>query len=136
MQVAHLRAACGDANETTVIVTVDETCEFERLPQRYPSICASYVMRVYPFNSERSETGFVCVARGFLFAYLVFQVVIGYLLVRVPSLKSGVATTANEHGRWLRSVDRSVDRTNTVIIGVLARIQVFAHIGVLAEGCG
>ncbi len=52
-QLSHLRAACDDRSETTVVIMVDETCR-EALPERLLSTCGLNGVRIYPLNSPRS----------------------------------------------------------------------------------
>ncbi|CAM9390189.1 unnamed protein product, partial [Hapterophycus canaliculatus] len=54
-QISHLRAACEDPSETTVLFMVDEVCQRPGVPKGMPAACAKNVVRIYPFNTASPE---------------------------------------------------------------------------------
>lgn len=54
-QVSHLKAACEDTSERTVLFITDETCVFRQLPSGLPPACWPNVVRHYPYNAPRWE---------------------------------------------------------------------------------
>lgn len=53
LQVSHLKAACEDTSERTLLVITDELCSKRSLPVGVPSACWPNVVRHYPFNADR-----------------------------------------------------------------------------------
>ncbi|CAM9294234.1 unnamed protein product, partial [Hapterophycus canaliculatus] len=53
-QASHLKAACEDESENTVIVIVDETCQWSTRRRNVPLECSNFV-RIYPSNIVRWE---------------------------------------------------------------------------------
>ncbi|CAM9626304.1 unnamed protein product [Scytosiphon promiscuus] len=51
-QASHLKAACEDESETTVLMVVDETCQYRAQPRKVPVECSNFV-RIYPSNIIR-----------------------------------------------------------------------------------
>jgi len=53
LQEEHLTAACEDRSETTLLVIIDETCRWDPLERKLPTVCLTNVARTYPSNVAR-----------------------------------------------------------------------------------
>lgn len=53
IQESHLRAACDDKDETTIMVITSEACGKINLPGGVPPACGANVVYTYPFNDNR-----------------------------------------------------------------------------------
>ncbi|CAN0532359.1 unnamed protein product, partial [Ectocarpus sp. 12 AP-2014] len=54
-QMSHLKAACEDPTERTLLLVTDETCLNLYLPTKLPGGCWSNVARNYPYNRPSAE---------------------------------------------------------------------------------
>ncbi|CAN0261209.1 unnamed protein product [Ectocarpus sp. 12 AP-2014] len=54
-QMSHLKAACEDPTERTLLLVTDETCLNLYLPTKLPGACWSNVARNYPYNRPSAE---------------------------------------------------------------------------------